>query len=180
MKPECLLLAFVTLTMMGQESSQSVFRVTTRLVEVNVIVRDSKGPVRGLTREDFAVFDKGKRRPIVSFSMNSPAPSPHVAVNGPAATSDSPAVFRNRAEGGPAPVNVTVVVLDGLNTEVKDQQFAKQEFLKYLKQIRPEDRIAVYALGTKLRVLNDFTSDAQTLAAAVSRHKGDAIGFVDA
>ena len=44
-------------------------RVSTKLIEVNVIVQDSKGePVSGLTKDDFAIYDKGKRQEIAFFS----------------------------------------------------------------------------------------------------------------
>jgi hypothetical protein len=35
----------------------AVIQVNTRLVPVDVVVRNSKGPVSGLTRDDFTLFD---------------------------------------------------------------------------------------------------------------------------
>jgi VWFA-related protein len=176
MQVQTVLSGLIAVTLLAQDPVQPVLRVTTRLVEVNVIVRDKNGPVRGLSKDDFTLFDKGKQRQIAFFGMNVAAAN----VAAPA-TADAPGVVRNRpASGTQTPVNVTVVVLDGLNTESRDQQFAKQEFLKYLKQIRPEDRVAVYTLGTKLRVLNDFTGDARRLMAAVNRYTGDVVGLAEA
>ena len=40
--------------------AQEPIRVNTRLVQVNVIVRDGHGPVTGLTKDAFKLFDKGK------------------------------------------------------------------------------------------------------------------------
>jgi VWFA-related protein len=176
MQLQMVLSGLIAVTLLAQDSGQPVLRVTTRLVEVNVVVRDKSGPVRGLSKDDFTLFDKGKQRQIAFFSMNAPAEAAAVAT-----APDAPGVVRNRpVHATQNQVNVTVVVLDGLNTETKDQQYAKQEFLKFLKQIRPEDRVAVYTLGTKLRVLNDFTSDARRLVAAVNRYSGDAVGLAEA
>ena len=53
---------------------QPALRVTTRLVEVNVIVQDRAGqPVSDLTRDDFVVLDKGREQPIAFFSKESAA-----------------------------------------------------------------------------------------------------------
>jgi hypothetical protein len=41
-----------------------------RLVEVEVVVRDSRGKsVKGLTRDDFELRDSGKRRDLTAFSV---------------------------------------------------------------------------------------------------------------
>jgi len=52
--------------------SRSVLRATTRLVQVNVVVRDKSGkPVEGLQSEDFTVFDEGQPQKIAVFSLES-------------------------------------------------------------------------------------------------------------
>jgi hypothetical protein len=43
-------------------SGQEVFRSETHLVQVQVVVRDSKGPVTGLTKDDFQILDEGNRK----------------------------------------------------------------------------------------------------------------------
>ena len=44
----------------AQAPQEPIIRVTTRLVEVNAVVRDRKGPVAGLTQADFSILDNGK------------------------------------------------------------------------------------------------------------------------
>ncbi len=180
MKVHRLLPAAMVLALMAQNSDQPVLSVTTRLVEMNVIVRGKDGPVRDLTKEDFTLFENGKPRKIAFFSRNAASPAT-LAAKPASVPASSAGLVTNRPRGAvETPVNVTVVLLDGLNTEIKDQQYAREEFLKFLKQIRPEDRLAVYTLGTKLRVLNDFTGDAQRLAAVVNRYAGDNLGLAEA
>ena len=44
----------------GQSTEPTVLRVTTRLVELNVIARDARGnPVPGLAKSDFTLLDDG-------------------------------------------------------------------------------------------------------------------------
>jgi VWFA-related protein len=155
-----------------------VIRVTTRLVEVSVVARDKDGPVRDLTKADFSIVEKGKDHPIAFFSMHT-AGAP-VAPGATAAAKLPPNVFANRPQtGAPGSLNVTVVLLDGINTQIRDQHYAKQQFLKFIRQIRPEDRVAVYTLGAKLRVLSDFTNDTGRLERLIGKYKGTAMDIVE-
>jgi hypothetical protein len=45
--------------------------VSTRLVKVGVIARDRSGTVENLTKADFVILDRGKRRRISFFSLSS-------------------------------------------------------------------------------------------------------------
>ena len=44
-------------------------RITTRLVQVGVVVHDKNGPVANLTKDDFTILDRGKPQPISVFSV---------------------------------------------------------------------------------------------------------------
>ena len=50
-------------------------RVSTQLVQVGVIVRDSNGPVGNLTKDDFVVLDRGQSQEIRVFSTESSRPT---------------------------------------------------------------------------------------------------------
>jgi VWFA-related protein len=142
--------------------------VDTRLVEVNVIVRDKNNrPVEGLTKSDFKIWDRDKPQNISMFSAISLAQPPRVFPALP------PGIYTNRPEQlGGAPPAITVVLLDALNTELQDQARAKQEFMKFLRQLRPEDRVAIYVLGRQLRVLHDFTNDTRSLLDVLAKYSG--------
>ena len=47
----------------------STFRVNTRLVEVDVVVRSKDRAVTGLTKNDFRILDNGKPQSIATFSI---------------------------------------------------------------------------------------------------------------
>ncbi|MDP9171010.1 MAG: VWA domain-containing protein [Acidobacteriota bacterium] len=144
-----------------------VIRATTRLIQVNVIVRDNHGqPVRDLKKEDFRLTDNGKPQQISIFSMDSNAMLPQA--------DKLPAnVFTNRLQQKSAvPAGVTVILIDSLNTKITDQQYAKQQVIKYLSTIRPEDHVGIYALGSGLRVLHDFTTDSSALLQQLAKYKG--------
>src|ERR1039457_1540373 len=52
-----------------------VIKVTTHLVQVNVVVHNKKGePVTDLKKEDFVLYDKGQEQQIKLFSMETKKP----------------------------------------------------------------------------------------------------------
>ena len=66
---------------------------------------------------------------------------------------------------------ITVVLIDSLNTPFTDMAYARQQLIKFLGTITPNDRVAVYALGQQLVVLHDFTSDVNALLRVLQKHQ---------
>lgn len=144
-------------------------RATTRLVQVSVVVHDKRGePIRDLTQNDFVLLDEKKPQEIRIFSVETNA----VPVQPPPAL--PPDTFTNRIQRrGNVPTSITVILFDGLNTQITDQAYAKQQVVKFIeKQVHPQDRVAIYSLGRDLRILHDFTNDASSLLAALASYRG--------
>jgi len=173
----CFLLASPSLPLCAQtptpatpsNQSRVTLRTTTRLVQINVIVHDKKGkPVEGLNKGDFTILDQGKEQQIAAFSANSAVP--RGAISNP---SLPPNVFSNRGDSGAAnPGSVAVILFDALNTAIQDQFYARQQVLKFLRQLQPQDHVAIYVLTTKIIVLNEFTQDATSLLQAIQKFGG--------
>jgi VWFA-related protein len=165
-------------TQLGEQSGtqdEGVLRVTTRLVQISVVVHDKSAmPIRDLTKEDFALFDKGQEQKIVFFSKEtSEAPRINAAPLEPGVVSNRFANFTSNGEKHLAalPNSLTVILLDGLNTSFTDQHYAKEALIKFLNQLQPGDRVAIYTLSNGLRVLHDFTSDTGSLLEALAKHR---------
>ncbi len=121
------------------------------------------------------MLDNGARQNIQIFSITSNEPLSRL----PAPL--SPNTYTNRMPGiGDAPSNITVLLLDALNTPLSDQAFANQRLVKFLEALQPHDRIAIYSLTRRLRMLHDFTSDASSLIAALKGYKGQLSELDDA
>jgi VWFA-related protein len=157
----------------AQSPAAPPLRVSTRLVQVNVIVEDKKGePVTGLTKDDFALLDGGQPQTIAFFTEETNQVPPAAPATPAAASSPAAHVFSNRfAEKTGVPTSVTVILLDALNTHFIDMAYARGQVRKFLKQLRPGDRIALYGLSNELYVLHDFTQDADSLLRALDRSK---------
>jgi VWFA-related protein len=142
----------------------STFRVNTRLVEVDVVVRSRNSPMRGLTKDDFRILDNGKPQSIATFSIRARASGGR--------TNETPlpaGVNSNRvSRRGEEPVAATVILVDRLNTAVEDQAYFGKELLKYLTTLQPGEHVAIYSLLKNLRIVQDFTDDPQRLRQAAA------------
>ncbi len=98
---------FFALAALGLAQESPTLKVTTHLIQVNVIVRDKNGPVADLSKDDFELFDKGKPQKVAVFSVIS---SKGAAPRAPALPAN---IFSNRIETRPdAPTSATVVLID--------------------------------------------------------------------
>lgn len=138
-----------------------VFKTSTREVIVDVVVDTGKGePVPSLRKEDFRIFEDGKPQTIDFFEehkakiltpgMVQPLPKmpPNVYTNVPPAPEDDA---------------VNVLLLDSLNTPPQMISYARKQILGYLEHVKPGTRIAIFALNSKLDIVQGFTSDAALL-----------------
>jgi len=124
--------------------------------------------VDGLTKDDFVLYDNGKKQTIAMFekSRRSLPKTPQAVAVAPPRTE-----FTNRPAGARADQgNAIIVVWDALNTNVSDQIRARKALVKALGVIRPGDHVGVYILGSSINVLQDFTSDSERLAETLEKY----------
>ena len=149
-----------------QEKSDTI-KATTRLVLIDVIATDNSGkPVKDLKMSDFVVTEKGKEQKLSVFERFNP-------LNEEAKTLPANYLSNRPALKGTGLSNaVTVILLDGLNTPVKNQAYVRQELIKYLaNQYKSAQATAVLAMGNEVRVLQDFTTDPALLRKALDNFK---------
>ena len=115
-------------------------RVTTRLVQVNVVVNDKNGkPIIGLGKDSFTLLDDKEVQRIEFLSIDTNAPTKQPATPLP------PDTYTNQVAGSPVQSpNVTVILFDALNTERTDQILARRQVLKVLDHLPPQSRVALY------------------------------------
>jgi VWFA-related protein len=146
----------------------AVLRISTRMVQVNVIVQDRDGnPITGLTKDDFTVLDKNQPQRISFFAEQSFQPAPASTL-----TADAVAPihsFSNRPQsGGSTSSGVSVILLDTVNIDwdpgTMPFPYARSQVIKFIKNMQPGDQVALYLLApSRLYMLHDFTSDSAAL-----------------
>jgi VWFA-related protein len=139
-----------------------VIHTGTHVVLVNVVAKDKHGkPVNDLKRDDFVLRDNGQEQKIGLFALEEAGGASLQRSNFPAQLT-----FTNR----PGAAGATVFLFDELNTQLTDQELAKKEFVRYLRELPPTSRVAVFVLGDSLSLLHDFSQDMASLLAALSKH----------
>lgn len=124
-----------------QDESVVKLRAETRVVEIDVSVRDSDGrPVEGLKQPDFTILDNGKARAFSIFSFNRNTPDKRSS-NSPDPESERPQmlpirpalppnVFTNADAGSLPPAgHSTIILLDGVNGWFDNFVMARQGVL---------------------------------------------------
>ena len=146
----------------------AVLKVTTRLVVVDVVARTHKGEfVTDLKPENFTLMEDGKQQEIRTFSFQHPSEG-----NRPKVASLPAGVFTNELGYRPTGA-LNVILLDALNSNLPDQTFMRDAMVKFLAKVQDRGPIAIYVLGLKLRMLQDFTSDPETLKQAIAHLKSE-------
>ena len=152
--------------------SSSVLKAVTRLVVVDVVATDKKGdPITGLSQSDFSITENGKDQAIKAFSFQQSGHQSASATPVPVKEKLPSNIYTNipsyRPDGA-----LNVILLDALNTNSLNQAYVRDQMLRYLDRM-PEDRpVAVYVLGAKLRLLQDFTTDRSVLKEVIHKLKG--------
>ena len=147
---------------------------------VDVVVTDHKDrAVTDLNRDDFTVLEDGKEQRISAFSLQQPPANPAPARNaGQEATQLPDNVFTNAPRYNPGSA-LNVVLLDALNTTFPHQAYARQQMIKFLEKL-PEGRpVAIYTLGSKLTLVQDFTSDPAALKEVMKKVKNGISPLLD-
>jgi VWFA-related protein len=136
--------------------------VDTKAVILEVVVtKGEDDAVRGLHQGDFQVMEDGVPQPVSFFEEHSGA---SVRPAEPAAL--PPNVFTNVSTVAAGDV-VNVLLVDSLNTLREDQSMVRDHLVAYLKTMRPGTPMAIFALESKLRLVQGFTGDSGTLLAAL-------------
>jgi VWFA-related protein len=160
----------------ANNSPAATIRVNARLVQLDVVVTDNQGrPVTNLTAADFTVLQDGKTEAIHAFEVHSPiaAAKSTESGTGSAAADVKPVsvtlprnTYTNIPEKAPQST-WTIVLFDLLNTDVRDQSYARTQLLQLLKSVPRGEPVALFVLTRQLEMLQAFTQDPDQLMRAV-------------
>jgi VWFA-related protein len=165
-----LLLVLLPLAAAAQTSSQTpsqapsipipTLQANSQLVVVDVVVQDKDGkPVHGLKPENFQVTESKAPQRIRNFEEHTALPP---NARGPELPRMPPGTFTDYTPVPPSGA-LNILLLDALNTPMKDQSYVRYQLQQYVKKANPGTRIAIFGLGTRLIFLQGFTSDPSTL-----------------
>ena len=143
-------------------AEQDIIKITSNLVNLDVIVRDKKGKaITDLKPEDFTVSENGVPQKIEFFDS--------------ALTSDNEAAHPTTSSTQPKPQtptgfprNIIALVLEGQSTEQSNLKHVREGVVKYIRErISNTDSVALFSISGGLQFLQPFTQDKAKLVAAV-------------
>ncbi|MGH9582968.1 MAG: VWA domain-containing protein [Bryobacteraceae bacterium] len=150
----------------AEPARNTVFSVSTTLVQVDAVVTDRKGrQVTTLKPKDFSVRLDGKPRQITNFSY----------INLSSADVNEGAITQSTIGGTPArivrPQDVhrsMVLLVDDLGLSFTSMAYVRRTLHHFIEdQMRPGDLVALWETGHMNSVFQQFTSDKRVLEAAV-------------
>lgn len=150
-----------------------VVKATTRLVSLEVVARDRQGrPIPGLTAKDFEISEqlppKKDHHPqtISVFKAVDWAELKSAKTTQP----QMPAgVFSNLLDSQKVQVPPTVLLFDGINTDLPAQLEVHRQMVSVLQSIPENVPVAVFLMGDRLRLLQTFTTDPKLVREAAAK-----------
>ena len=155
--------------------SDDVVKITTKLVQVDVIVTDKNGAqVRNLRPEDFELLQDGKPQRLVSFSYVSADPAQiSTTIAAPTATKDknAPLPPPARLKPGQSGRVIAIVVDDGgCGASLWGINSSRDGIVKFIReQMQPTDLVAIYQTRAGSSTYQQYTSDKSVLLAIANK-----------
>jgi VWFA-related protein len=145
--------------------------VEVRVTNVEAVVTDRSGkPVRGLTKDDFEVYENGVKQEISNFAEISEEVSAATLQ-----TTATDAAAGEQAVTPPFRRRLITIFIDNASLELGNRNAVLPALKKFLaEQVRPGDGVSLVQWGNSLTVELEPTSDQAAIAAAVDRLKARA------
>ncbi len=158
------------------ESNTLTLHINARLVDVNVVALDKKGrPIADLKPENFEVYDNGVKQSVSRFTQaNASTPGPPPVPAAPPAIAGDGQTFSNRAakeaQSKAIEGNTIILLLDGSNLAWADFAVVREQTMRFLKSLPPNERVALYAMRYHgFEVLEEATTDHNVIASRLSK-----------
>jgi len=163
------------------DSDQDVVRITTNLVQIDVVVSKDGKQVTDLKPEDFEILEDGRPQTITSFSYVSNLPtntgqeSAARAGDSKSTASENPKIkaptvappLRQQNTG-----RIFALVVDDLGMSFESMAQVRKQLRKFIdEQRQPNDLVAVLRTGGEVGALQQFTTDPRALHAALDQLK---------
>ena len=171
-----LLLSFCALASVAAQTkptadNDDVVRITSNLVQVDVVVTKDGKPVTNLNAEDFEIYEDGKRQNITNFAFISNVPR-----NGASAPDKADRAETTVPDAPPGPVKPDVphrtiaVVVDDLGLSLESMNGVRKQLQKFVaEQLQPNDLVAIVRTSGEIGTLQQLTNDRRLLARAVDQ-----------
>ncbi len=151
----------------------ATIKANTRLVTVDVVAKDKHGHlIPDLTAHDFQIFEQVPpkkaefEQKIADFDLV--IHNAETAAKQPAMPKMPAGVYTNLVTTR-LPVPPTILLVDGLNTDIDSGMQARRQMVKMIASIPTDTPVAVFLLGHRLLLLQSFTKDPALLRSVAAK-----------
>jgi VWFA-related protein len=152
------------------------------MVVVDVVATDNKDlPIKDLKADDFTVQEEGQEQAVRAFSFHQTEQGP-ASASGQTSTSSSPKLPPGYFSNAPSYKSngaLNVLMLDALNSTLLNQATMRDAMIKLMEKLPAGQPMAIYLLGNKLTLVQDFTSDPEVLKKAIAGVKRQGSKLLD-
>ena len=144
-----------------------VLRQAARLVDVDVVAYNANGhPVTDLKPEDFEIYDIGRKQKLqfsnqaANLTAQPASPATEQPGNQAAFSNRSATAADTKRQNADQEGSVTVLLIDSSNLAWTDLTSAREQILRFLRELPASDRAAIYVLKTSgFQILEEVTAD---------------------
>jgi VWFA-related protein len=153
----------------SEQKGQTILRVETELVQIDIVVVDKKGNlVRDLRREDFELFEDGKRQQITHFAAGTSVKPATWLRTERTATANDAKVASTSTEFRAG--RYIVIAVDDFHLAPENLLIAKRVLQRFInEQMVAGDQIAFVTTSGNIGLFQQFTTDRTILERAIDR-----------
>ena len=150
------------------DPQDDVVKITTNLVQVDAVVTKDGKLVRDLTKDDFEIFEDGKKQEISTFAFISNVAAESIArIPEKAAGLNTPPARSTRISRDESR-RIIALVVDDLGLSLQSINQVRSQLRKFLdQQVAPNDLIAIIRTSGTVGALQQFTTDRRLLDEAL-------------
>ena len=160
--------------------------IEVRIANFDVVVTDREGKhVRGLSGDDFELYEDGKLQEITNLSEYAEARVVPQGAPGPQPVPEAEA----EVSAEPPPGRQVVILFDVLTTDNFERKRAMTSMERFVEGLRPEDRVMILTWNRSLKIIVSPTNEAARLRQgfarvekeiSLSRLRGATVGMLPA
>jgi VWFA-related protein len=159
---------------LAQTQSDDVVRITTNLVQIDVVVTKNRKTIKDLKAEDFEIFEDGRPQVITSFAYVSNVTNNAGAVAEPRSANSKDPNVPNSPPPIPPDISLRRIafVVDDYGLSAQSMTDVERQLRKFIdEQLNPNDLIAIISTSRARRELPRFTNDRALLNKALEQVK---------
>jgi VWFA-related protein len=150
--------------------TDDVVRITSNLVQLDLVVTKDGKPVTNLNAADFEIYEDGRHQVITNFAFISNVASSDRSSAPDKNEANVPAGVPPERAKADVPHRTIAIVVDDLGLSFESMSQTRRQLRKFItEQLQPNDLVAIIRTSGEIGALQQFTNDQRLLTRAVDQ-----------